>query len=102
MSYIIEIHELAHEEYIDAYGWYEDQKEGLGKAFMNAVELSLKKVSDNPAQYAKIKLNYRKAIVKGFPYVVIFELFSRSEKVHVASIRHMKQRPKGRYRKIRR
>lgn len=101
MSFRIEIHELAHEEFINAYGWYEDKQVGLGSQFANEVEHVLDKISINPQQYPKVKLNYRKGIVKGFPYVVIFELFPRVKSIHVASIRHMKQSNRGRYRRKR-
>ena len=101
MPFHIKIHELAHEEYIKAYGWYEDRQAGLGIQFMNQVEQTLDRISQYPQQYTKVKLTYRKGIVKGFPYVVIFEFFPKSKIIHVASIRHMKQGKRGRYRRRR-
>lgn len=48
MPFRIEINELAHEEYIKAYGWYEGKQAGLGTQFMNQVELTLDKISQHP------------------------------------------------------
>jgi len=41
MAYPFRLHEQAHEEYIEAYVWYEQRQKGLGDGFMNSVEKRL-------------------------------------------------------------
>ncbi len=38
MAYLMRLHELAHQEYIEAYEWYDTKQKGLGDSFMNSVE----------------------------------------------------------------
>ena len=99
MANSIKIHELAHEEYIDAYGGYEDKQTHLGERFMLEVEKALEQIVKYPLRYPKIKRSFRRAVVDGFPYVVIFEYYPRLKLIHVASIRHMKRKQRGQYRR---
>jgi hypothetical protein len=48
MAYTYRLHEQAHEEYIEAYGWYEEKQKGLGARFMNSVEKRLRQISEYP------------------------------------------------------
>jgi hypothetical protein len=44
MSYLLKFNAEAHNEYIDAYYWYELIREGLGDRFMNSVEKRLHQI----------------------------------------------------------
>jgi len=97
----IKIHELAHDEYIDAYVRYEEEQTKLGERFMLEVEKALEQIAKSPQRFPKIKRSFRRAIVKDFPYVVIFEYYPRLKLIHVASIRHMKRKQRCQFRRKR-
>lgn len=70
----------------EAYDWYEEQQEGLGELFLKELDACYDRVEKWPLIYAKVKKNYRQAILRTFPYVVVFEIF-RSDVV-VYSVFH--------------
>ena len=100
MSYRYRIHELAHDEYISAYEWYEIKQIGLGDRFMKSVELRLVQISEHPEYFSKKHSNYRIAKVENFPYYIVYEFFKRKSFIHIAAIYHGKRNPKNRFRKI--
>lgn len=55
------------------YFWYESKKIGLGREFLTAVDACLQKISRNPKIYQAIYKDYRRAVVRRFPYSVIYE-----------------------------
>jgi plasmid stabilization system protein ParE len=57
----------------EAYGWYELRRPGLGVEFLSCVDACLQSVCRQPELYSKIHQEYRRAIVRRFPYVVFFE-----------------------------
>ena len=52
MSFKIEIRPLATIEIIEAYDWYESQREGLGVEFLNEVENFYNSLLRNPETYS--------------------------------------------------
>jgi plasmid stabilization system protein ParE len=101
MGYPYILNKLAHEEYIAAYEWYELKQEGLGDKFMLAVEKRLLQISQHPEHYGKAHLNFRQTKVENFPYMVVYEIFTRKQQVHIAAIYHQKRNQKKKYRRLR-
>ena len=99
MAIPYQLHELAHEEYIAAYEWYELKQMGLGDKFMFSVEQSLIQVSANPEYYSILRGRFRQATVKNFPFVIVYEFFPKPAFIHIASIFHVKRNPTNKYRK---
>ncbi len=81
----------------DAYEWYEEEQPGLGNLFLTELEISYDKIEAWPASYAKIKKNFRQAILKTFPYVVVFEIFKNE--VVVYAVFHTSRSPKKKFKK---
>jgi plasmid stabilization system protein ParE len=100
MAYRYRIHELAHEEYISAYEWYQLKQSGLETRFMNCVEKRLQQISEHPEYFSKRQGNYRIAKVENFPYYIVYEFFKRKLLIHIAAIYHGKRHPKRKFRKI--
>jgi plasmid stabilization system protein ParE len=101
MAYPYRIHEKAHEEYIEAYLWYELEKARLGDQFMDSVEKKLQQISEHPEFYSrKHNLRFREAKVDRFPYMIVYEFFPRKKFIHVAAICHQRRSTRGRYRKM--
>lgn len=63
---------LAKDDIIAAYLWYEKQRTGLGDEFINEIDSIYNRIISNPFQFPKIKRNYRKAVIRRFPFNVIF------------------------------
>ena len=57
-----------------AFDWYEQERIGLGDAFLEEVENSLSRIRRGPRSYPQIKPGFRCALVKRFPYVVYFRI----------------------------
>ena len=100
MAYGYRIHEQAHEEYINAYEWYEIQQKSLGDRFMKSVEIRLIQIIEHPEYFSKKHSNYRIAKVENFPYYIVYEFFKRKQLIDIVAIYHGKRNPQQRFRKI--
>ncbi len=97
----LKLHELAHEEYITTYVWYELQQSGVGDKFRVSVEECLVKISTYPLHYSRLHGNYRKAKVSGFPFTIVYEYFEEHGIIHVSAIYHSSRDPRKKFRKER-
>ena len=71
--------------------WYEKQLVGLGKSFVNAVEQAIAKAAADPMRFPEVRTGYRRVLVDGFPYKVIFGVKPNS--IVVVAIYHVKRDP---------
>ena len=76
----------------DAYEYYETADEGLGDAFLRAVEACLAGVERSPEQYAIIHRNVRRALVRRFPYGIFYIV--ENTQVIVLACFHARRDPK--------
>lgn len=74
MAYHLEIKSEAKQDIIDGFLWYEEKKTGLGERFFHEVQNYLNYISQHPNHYQKRRKNYREAVLKVFPFVIIYEL----------------------------
>lgn len=56
-----------------AYAWYEEQRPGLGEEFLRCVDACLNRIARMPELHAIVRDNYRRALVRRFPYAVFYE-----------------------------
>ena len=63
----------ASEELGEAVRWYEDQSEGLGAAFLEAVQRVISRIETHPEIGARVadQQHTRRVLVTGFPYQVV-------------------------------
>ena len=87
--YIIIFKEDTSDEIAEAYDWYENKKQGLGEQFLDSLENTLELLQKNPKYYSFIHQLKRKIVVKGFPYKIIYEIFS--EEIFIYGLKHFKQ-----------
>jgi plasmid stabilization system protein ParE len=52
--------------------WYESQSPGLGTEFLRAAEGCIASVARNPAMFAVMYRNIRRALFRRFPYGLFF------------------------------
>jgi len=56
----------------DAYGWYECQRAGLGEEFLT-VDACVQAICRMPEMHAKVYEDYRRGLVRRFPYAIFYE-----------------------------
>ncbi len=57
----------------DAYDWYEGRRTGLGEEFLSSVDACMEGIRRRPAMYPLVHEAYRRALIRRFPYAVLFE-----------------------------
>jgi hypothetical protein len=67
---------------VEAYEWYEVHRRGLGEEFLRCVDATLSGISRNPDLYAIAFSNYRRVLVRRFPYAVFYEVVDDSVTVY--------------------
>jgi len=82
MAYKLEIRPLAAVEILEAFDWYELQREGLGTEFLNELETFYDSLIENPESYGYYDKPVRQGKIDRFPYVVVFETFNESVVVY--------------------
>jgi len=63
----------AEDDLVAIYDWYEEQRLGLGEQFLDCVDACFENVRRTPESYAVAFETYRRALVRRFPYAVIYE-----------------------------
>jgi len=63
----------AEEDIAEAYAWYERQRVGLGEDFLSRVDACIQGICRAPQVHAIIHENYRRGLVRKFPYAVFYE-----------------------------
>jgi plasmid stabilization system protein ParE len=81
----------AADDIADAYDWYELHRRGLGEEFLACTEACLASVSRNPQLYARIYGEFRRALVRRFPYAVFYQ--QDGDKVTVFAVFHTSRNP---------
>jgi plasmid stabilization system protein ParE len=82
----------AQQDVADAYSWYEDRRSGLGEEFLGCVDACIQAICRMPELHAKVHEEYRRALVRRFPYTIFYEY--TGGKVIVYSIFHASRDPK--------
>ncbi|MDM8524223.1 type II toxin-antitoxin system RelE/ParE family toxin [Desulfococcaceae bacterium HSG8] len=68
----ITIRPQAPREIEEAWWWYESRREGLGDDFVLCVEESFEKISRDPKLYSVVHKKIRRAMIRRFPYGVLY------------------------------
>ena len=77
-----------------AFEWYEKQKRGLGFDFLYCVEDSLKSILSFPEMYEKAYSNFRRCVIRRFPFSVFYTI--EEDEIVIHSIFYNRQDPKKR------
>ena len=56
-----------------AYGWFECQRPGLGEEFLGCVDACVQAICRTPEMHAKVYEDYRRGLVRRFPYAIFYE-----------------------------
>ncbi len=85
--------EAAQAEFDEAFEWYEMQHPGLGYEFVEEVDATIRRICLNPEAYARVDRDVRRALVKRFPYGVLFGYDQPAGIVVIVAIAHLHRRP---------
>jgi len=99
--YTLSFLEEASKEFTEASLWYEEQSNGLGDRFIDTIQRKLQLIQQFPERYPKRKKNFREAIVKTFPYIIIYTFYKKEGVIIVNTIFHASRNPSRKYRKSR-
>lgn len=75
-----------------ATDWYSSRKEGLNQEFIDEIEKAIRRIQDNPRQFAVVKWQIRMSIVKRFPYGIYFYVVA--DVINVFAVFHFSRNPK--------
>jgi plasmid stabilization system protein ParE len=92
MTRIIRIRPEAERDVEAAYAWYEEQRPGPGREFLNDLELVYERLTEFPVMYADIYRGLRRALSKRFP-VGVFYLVTETQ-VRVLAVVHFARNPR--------
>ncbi len=73
--------------------WYDNRRQGLGREFREAVDHAIARIADNPLAYPERYRGARRALLRGFPYVLWYRPFENS--VVVLACVHGRRDPRG-------
>jgi plasmid stabilization system protein ParE len=93
----IQVKEQAAEQLTDAFLWYEKQKGNLGFEFLEEWESVAEYLSDYSEGCTKKYKEFRQAMLKRFPYLVIYEI--ENDSVIIYNVINVKRHPLKRYKK---
>lgn len=92
MSRSLLISPFAELDLYDIKSWYTAEENNIYKAFILEFEALLKSITANPEKFPKIYKHYRKALLKRFPYKIIF--IESVDYIRIEAIIHHKRGPK--------
>lgn len=82
----------AEEEIAEAVAWYEGRKRGLSGEFLRSLDAAIAKVERNPLHYPVVHGRLRRALLRRFPYALIY--FVSEHEVVVIGCMHARQEPR--------
>lgn len=85
------------EEISEAAAWYEGRAAGLSAEFLRALDAGLASIERNPLQYPTVRKPLRRALLRRFPYSLIFS--ASDEEIIVVACAHWRQDPRRWYRR---
>ena len=90
MSALI-IEPAAEADIAQAFDWYEGELEGLGSRFLDAVDAALVTIAQRPESFPVVHRSARRALLRRFPYQVLFEL--KTQAILVVGVFHTSRDP---------
>ncbi len=91
MAYLLEIKQEAKDDIVKGFLWYESKKEGLGTKLVSEIESVIEYIGIYPFHYQIRTKSFREAVLKIFPFVVVYEV--NQNKVIVYSVFPTRKNP---------
>jgi plasmid stabilization system protein ParE len=91
MSLPVRLTTDAEDDFNEEFDWYEAWTPPSGPAFEAAVRAVYRRLSANPRMHARVYGEARKALVSGYPYVVMYAV--EATEVVVFAVHHTSRDP---------
>jgi plasmid stabilization system protein ParE len=91
MTHVVRLRAEAEDDIYEAAAWYESQRLRLGHDFLDAIEASFARISENPLQFPVLYRGTRRALLPRFPFGVFFRI--ERESVVVLAVMHASRNP---------
>lgn len=98
-DFSILLHPEAEKEYLESVRWYENALIGLGKEFVDEIENMFDRIGKNSFLFPVKKLKLREAVVKKFPFVIVFSIDTGKQTINVLSVYHTSRNPAKKFRR---
>jgi toxin ParE1/3/4 len=82
-------HPGAQEEFKEAILWYGNQQRGLEIDFIRCIDDAVQKIKRNPSLYPIEFENYRKKVVRRFPFKIIYEIID--DHIYILAVFHSRR-----------
>lgn len=83
--------QAARAELRDAALFYEQARDGLGQAFLDAANVALAEVCRHPTLWRRLRGRFRRHLLQRFPYALVYAI--EGETVYVAAVMHTSRNP---------
>ena len=74
MTYSLRFVPEVEEDAINGHLWYESKSKGLGEEFLRIFYAAASAISHNPLQYPIVYHEFRRCLLRRFPYAVYFQV----------------------------
>jgi len=93
MNYSVDLLFKARQEIFESWVWYEEQQEGLGNRFEDAVFEKISLIAANPLHYP-LKKGTREANTDTFPFLIVYRINKRRKLIMIVSVFHTSRHPR--------
>ena len=91
MSLPLTLHRSVQPEIDEAARWYEDQRAGLGREFLESIDRTMCDITANPARFGFARADIREGAVQRFPYAVYYRVLP--DRIRVLAVQHTARDP---------
>lgn len=84
-------HPAARKELRGAVAFYEGRAEGLGQEFLDAVEVTLRRICEMPAAWPKLSERVRRCQTRRFPYGILYR--EARDRIEIVAVMHLHRHP---------
>ena len=89
MKYTLLVSEMAYEDAIVIFDWYEEKLNGLGDKFINELEIAKTDLLNNPLAFAKWNKSIRRMVMRKFPYKLFYKVYD--DEIVIIAIIHARR-----------
>jgi len=84
-------HPEAQRELVESVKYYETQKSGLGRRFLDTVIEAIHRIRTHPLLFRQIDESIRQCRIPRFPYGLIYRI--RNNNIEIIAIMHLHRKP---------
>jgi toxin ParE1/3/4 len=91
VSLPLTLHRSVQPEIDEAARWYEAQRAGLGREFLEAINRTLCDITANPGRFGFARADIREGAVQRFPYAIYYRVLP--DRIRVLAVQHAARDP---------